>query len=296
MNYHDGNDDDFDEDKDDNDDDDDDLTWRRPRSALPWTGSQCTSHCSSPPLSAPAIKHLSICKSQEKILKKSSKNQSSPFSTCNKTTSLLDLQESETLKWQLSINRLSYWPICNRVFSLVHLSKLGSRIGWFAKIKIIIASKKNQALSLVTPQKLRPLIGRGLYNRQEYPRVTWKTVSSALMMESKFEVGVPSGKFSWPPKNWKLWGWLHYKKWKLWGWLHDNKVKLDETGVPLDWWYLPASRAGRRWRWRGRGGGGETWWMIRRSSGLSQGFAKETNTWNILSHILPLTYIWSRYE
>ena len=41
----------------------------------------------------------------------------------------------------------------------------------------------------------------------------------------------------------------------------------------------PASPAGRRWRWIGRGGGGETWWMIRRSSVLSQGFAVETNTW-----------------
>ena len=30
---------------------------------------------------------------------------------------------------------------------------------------------------------------------------TWKTVSSALIIESKFEVGVPSGKLSWPPKN-----------------------------------------------------------------------------------------------
>ena len=31
--------------------------------------------------------------------------------------------------------------------------------------------------------------------------LTWKTVSKALMIESKLDVGVPSGKLSWPPKN-----------------------------------------------------------------------------------------------
>ena len=33
--------------------------------------------------------------------------------------------------------------------------------------------------------------------------VTWKTVSKALVMESKLEVGLPSGKLKWPPKSWR---------------------------------------------------------------------------------------------
>ena len=53
----DDDDDDGDDDVDDDDvgevDDDDDLTWHRPQSVRPLTGLQCTSHCSSPPLSAP---------------------------------------------------------------------------------------------------------------------------------------------------------------------------------------------------------------------------------------------------
>ena len=32
---------------------------------------------------------------------------------------------------------------------------------------------------------------------------TWKTVSKALVMESKLEVGLPSGKLKWPPKSWR---------------------------------------------------------------------------------------------
>ena len=30
---------------------------------------------------------------------------------------------------------------------------------------------------------------------------TWNTVSKALVMESKLDVGLPSGKLNWPPNN-----------------------------------------------------------------------------------------------
>ena len=40
--------------------------------------------------------------------------------------------------------------------------------------------------------------------------ITWNTVSKALVIESKFDVGLPSGKLNWPPNNWNKK--THFKK------------------------------------------------------------------------------------
>ena len=140
-----------------------DLTWRRPQHAHPWTGSQCTSHCSSPPPSAPAVEKFSL-------------------------------------------------------------------IGW----------------SCV----------------KYFPKVLGGDLKDC---EQRVDDGV------------EVWGWgalgeVQLAAEKLRKMLIVNEMMLAMIAPP-------ASPAGQRWRWRGRGGGGGTWWRIRRSSVLSQGFAVETNTW-----------------
>ena len=140
-----------------------DLTWRRPQHAHPWTGSQCTSHCSSPPPSAPTVEKFSLRGwSCEKYFQKDLSR---------------DLKDCE----QRVDDGVEVW-------------------GWGALGEVQLAAEKLRKMLIV------------------------------------------------------------------------NEMMLVMIAPP-------ASPAGRRWRWIGRGGGGETWWMIRRSSVLSQGFAVETNTW-----------------